>query len=372
MPVLSRRRRRSRHRSRSPRRARWALLLGIVGVALMIAGCGSSSSSSSTSPSGSSGSGGSGGSASTAAAAAATTAAPQGATVINCGVKVHVAKPPTKAISLNQGATELMLTLGLQKSMIGTAYLDDHVLPSLQKAYNSVPVLSKEYPSAESFLAKQPDFAIASYTSAFSAKEGVGTRSSLQKLGIATYLLPDGCPNAKTNVPWTFADDFAEIRQVGALFGIQARAQHVIAQQKAALKQAVGTGPLPGKGVRILWWDSDDKSPVIGACCGGPNLIMKTVGATNVFSGVKGNWQNVDWEAAIAAKPQVIVLINASWDTLQSKLKYIQSNPALQALPAVQHKRYVVIPFSDSTPGVRNVEAVKALAAGLRKLHLNG
>jgi iron complex transport system substrate-binding protein len=301
----------------------------------------------------------------------ATTSASPAATVVNCGMRVHVDKPPTRAISLNQGATELMLTLGLQKSMVGTAYLDDSVLPSLKPAYDSVPVLSKEYPSAESFLAKQPDFGIASYTSAFSAKEGVGTRSSLAKLGVATYLLPDGCPNANPNQPWTFADDFSEISQVGKLFGVSARAAQVIARQKAQLKQAVGSGPEPGKGVRILWWDSDDKSPVIGACCGGPNLIMKTVGATNVFAGVKGNWQNVDWETAIAKNPQVIVLVNASWDTLQSKLKYIASNAALQALPAVQHKRFVVIPFSDSTPGVRNVEAVQALAAGLRKLHLN-
>jgi iron complex transport system substrate-binding protein len=365
MPAVPCRRRSASTRSWRPGTT---TLLACAGLAAAIAGCGSSSSSSS--------------SVSPAAAAAstslatstspATATAAQGATVVNCGVHVHVAKPPTRAISLNQGATELMLTLGLQKSMLGTAYLDDSVLPSLKKAYDSVPVLSKEYPSAESFLAKQPDFAIASYASAFSPKEGVGARSSLSKLGVATYLLPDGCANANENVPWSFADDFAEIRQVGSLFGVQAKARQVIAQQQAQLKQAVGSGPLPGKGVRILWWDSEDKSPFVGTCCGGPGLIMKTVGATNVFAGVKGNWQNVDWEAAIAKNPQVIVLVNASWDTLQSKLKYIASDPALQALPAVKHQRYVVIPFSDSTPGVRNVEAVKALAAGLRKLHLSG
>jgi iron complex transport system substrate-binding protein len=359
---------RRRSASRSRLRSGTTTLLACAGLAAAIAGCGSSSSSTSSS----SVAVAAASTSSASSTSAATSTASKSATVVNCGVRVHVAKPPTHAISLNQGATELMLTLGLQKSMIGTAYLDDSVLPSLKKAYDSVPVLSKEYPSDESFLAKQPDFAIASYASAFSAKEGVGTRSSLSKLGVATYLLPDGCANANENVPWTFADDFSEIRQVGSLFGVQTKAQQVIAKQKAELKQSVGSGPLPGKGVRILWWDSEDKSPFVGTCCGGPGLIMKTVGATNVFAGVKGNWQNVDWEAAIAKNPQVIVLVNASWDTLQSKLKYIASNPALQALPAVKHKRYVVIPFSDSTPGVRNVEAVKALAAGLRKLHLDG
>jgi iron complex transport system substrate-binding protein len=367
MPAEPGRDRRFRHPLSLRLRTRTVAVLLCAGLAAGIAGCGSSSSSTESSAS----SGSSAGAAAT-STSASTTSASTAASVVNCGVKVHVAKPPTRAISLNQGATELMLTLGLQKSMIGTAYLDDSVLPSLKKAYDSVPVLSKEYPSAEDFLAKQPDFAIASYASAFSPKEGVGSRSSLDKLGIATYLLPDGCANADENVGWTFADDFSEIRQVGTLFGVSSKARRVIARQKAQLKQALGSGPLPGKGVRILWWDSEDKSPFIGACCGGPGLIMKTVGATNVFDHVKGNWQNVDWEAAIAKDPQVIVLVNAGWDTLQSKLKYIASNPALQALPAVKHKRFVVIPFSDSTPGVRNVEAVRALAAGLRKLHLNG
>lgn len=337
------------------------LCIGLVAVA----GCGSSSSSASSSTSESEPTSG----AETTSGGESTTG---GATVVNCGVHVHVDQPPTRAISLNQGATELMLTLGLQNSMIGTAYLDDSVLPSLQSAYESVPVLSKEYPSAESFLAEEPDFAIASYESAFGTKEGVGTRSSLEKLGIATYLMPDGCANANENVPWTFADNFNEIRQVGTLFGVEEKAQEVIARQQAELKEAVGSGPAPGKGHTVMWWDSDDKSPFVGTCCGGPGLIMKTVGATNVFAGVKGNWQNVNWEAAIAKDPEVIVLIDAGWDTAKSKIKFIEGDPALQSLPAVKEKHFVIIPFSDSTPGVRNVDGVKKLAAGLRKIYPSG
>jgi iron complex transport system substrate-binding protein len=335
-----------------------SLLAAVSAAATLCAACGSSSASSGTTQ------------AAAAASTTSTTAQSTAATITNCGVKVHVASPPKHAISLNQGATELMLTLGLQKRMAGTAYLDDSVLPSLKKAYDSVPVLSKEYPSAEKFLAARPDFAIASYASAFAAKGGVGTRSSLAKLGVTTYIMPDGCPNAgSSSTSWTFADDFSEIRQIGALFGVQNRAAQVITSQKAALRSAAAG--MPGKGLRILWWDSEDKAPFIGACCGGPALIMKAVGATNVFGHVKGDWQNINWESALKTDPNVIVLVNASWDTLKSKENYIAHDPALQALPAVRHKRFVVIPFSDSTPGVRNVDAVEKLAAGLRALHLN-
>ena len=48
---------------------------------------------------------------------------------------------------MNQPATEIMLALGLQDRMIGTAYLDDAILPAYADAYATVPVLAKEYPS---------------------------------------------------------------------------------------------------------------------------------------------------------------------------------------------------------------------------------
>ena len=57
---------------------------------------------------------------------------------------------------MNQHATEVMLELGLAKSLAGTAYLDDKVLPKYAAAYRSVPVLAAEYPSYEKLLAGRP------------------------------------------------------------------------------------------------------------------------------------------------------------------------------------------------------------------------
>ena len=62
--------------------------------------------------------------------------------VSNCGVFSKVYKSPTRAVTLNQGATEIMLALGLQDKMVGTAYLDDEIWPEFQAAYNKIPALS--------------------------------------------------------------------------------------------------------------------------------------------------------------------------------------------------------------------------------------
>lgn len=114
-------------------------------------------------------------------------------TIENCGQKITIESPPQRAITMNEGATEIMLKLGLQKHMIGTAYLDDpKVYPPLAKVYAQVPVLSKEYPSSEVVLAKNPDFVYGSYVSAFD-KTAAGTRPSLASHGIASYLSPNNC-----------------------------------------------------------------------------------------------------------------------------------------------------------------------------------
>ena len=52
-------------------------------------------------------------------------------------------EPPSRSITLNQHVTEVMLALELQDHMVGTAYIDDEILPQYQAAYQSIPVLGR-------------------------------------------------------------------------------------------------------------------------------------------------------------------------------------------------------------------------------------
>ena len=62
-----------------------------------------------------------------------------------------------------------MLALGLQDRLVGTAYLDDQILPEFAAAYQRIPVLAAKYPSREVLLAARPDFLYAAYPGAFGA-----------------------------------------------------------------------------------------------------------------------------------------------------------------------------------------------------------
>ncbi|MGW0506859.1 ABC transporter substrate-binding protein [Micromonospora sp. NPDC003241] len=291
---------------------------------------------------------------------AATASAAGPVSVTNCGIPVTVPSPPARAVTMNQPATEIMLALGLEDRMAGTAYLDDQVLPEYAAAYAKVPVLAKEYPSKEKLLELEPDFVYGSFASAF-GDEGAGDRAEWQKLGVGTYVSAAGCPKETRPAKLAIDDVFAEIREIAAIFGVAERAETLIADQK----QRIADVSADAKGTRVLWWDGGNDAPSAGACCGGPAMIMSAAGVTNIFDDLTGSWADTNWEAVVERNPDVIVLVDASWDTAADKQAFLEKHPALKDLPAVKGKRYVTLAFSSTSAGVRNVLAVEALARGV-------
>ena len=70
----------------------------------------------------------------------------------------------------------------------------------------------------------------------------------------------------------------------------------------------------------------------------------------------------------LEAKPDVIVLAHASWDTWEEKVEYLHNRSSSCEASVVQRGAYIQIPFSASTLGPRN--GVAALDLALAALHL--
>lgn len=293
-------------------------------------------------------------------------AKPYSVSLTNCGMDIKLDKAPSRAVALNQGMIEESLSVGAAKQMVGTAYLDNPVAPKLKADYDSVPVLSPDaYPSKEKFLEARPDFAMSSYASAFGDK-GVGSREELKASGITTYIDPFGCPNKADRPEATFENVWKGLSEVGAIFGRDDEASKIVGDQKAKLAQLKSEAA--GKGKKVVWWDSGSATPSVGGHSGGPALVMDAVGATNAFDSVQGAWGKVSWEQVVAADPDVIVTIEASWDQAAQKLAYLQKDPVLQNLRAVKNKKIVTVSFSEGTPGVSLIDGATHLAQELKKL----
>ncbi|OKJ54803.1 hypothetical protein AMK27_26905 [Streptomyces sp. CB02009] len=280
-------------------------------------------------------------------------------TVSNCGVKTTFKAPPKRAVTMNQHVTEVMLALGLEKSLVGTAYLDDAILPAYEKAYDSVPVLAKEYPSKEALLAANPDFVYGGYSSAFSGKDG-RSRDDLKRAGIDTRLNTEYCPSGSPSVD----DLYREVDEIGRTFGVPDRAAKWVSEARTTVaateKRLKGTAP-----VSVFVYDSGDKTAFTAGGKGIGNELITRAGGRNVFADLDKAFGDATWEQVVARKPEVVVIYDYGSTTVEQKKKRLIGDPALKDVPAIKNRRFAVMPLSDTVLGVRVPAAVDKLAAQL-------
>mmetsp|Transcript_12106 Transcript_12106/g.18750 ORF Transcript_12106/g.18750 Transcript_12106/m.18750 type:complete len:299 (+) Transcript_12106:73-969(+) len=284
---------------------------------------------------------------------ALTIAVPSNATtypvgISNCGVQSWIAQTPKRAVTLNQGTTEIMLALGLADRMVGTAYLDDEIWPEIAEDYNSIPVLSDTYPDIDTLVSVNPDFLYASYRSAFQASKDGGDdkridyfdileacdltmstsrgnatycRPELHDKNIQTYLQTPHCefeehrPNEVT-----LSNLYEEIWDIALIFDAFEEAQVLVSNIEAHFQAATNIVEQHGsEKPRVLWLDGwDPETPFVGSCCGSVQTIIEYSGAENIYADLgletKESWDDGNWKEIVEKDPDVIILVDASWD----------------------------------------------------------
>jgi iron complex transport system substrate-binding protein len=288
-------------------------------------------------------------------------------TVDNCGTEVTFDAAPERVVTIKSSTTEMLLALGVGDRIVATAYPDGPVPEEWAAAAPELPVLAERVPSQEVVLEQEPDLVYAGWESNFSA-DGAGERDSLEALGVHTYVAPSACKGEgyRPN-PLTVDDVFAEIREVAGIFGVEEAAEELIAEQRSQLD---AVEPLTTE-ASALWFSSGTDTPFVGAGIGAPQLVLDTLGLTNIASGIEDSWAPFNWEAVVDADPDVIVLVDADWNSVEQKIGVLESNPATANLTAVREGRYLTVDFAATEAGVRTVPAVVELADQLAALGLD-
>ncbi|WP_193335959.1 putative F420-0 ABC transporter substrate-binding protein [Devosia beringensis] len=283
-------------------------------------------------------------------------------TLDNCGVAVTLAAAPERVVTIKSTATEMLLALGLGDRIVGVGFQDGPVPEPWATAGAALPVLAEKLPSQEVVLEAEPDFVYGGWESNFAA-DGVGERPSLTELGIASYVSPAACRSIKP-VKLSFDGLFADIVEMGTIFDVAPAAEALIAEQQAELDAIVPDS----RGLTAVWYSSGTKAPYVGAASNAPAMMMTALGLDNIMGDVDDGWISASWEAIVDANPDVIVLVDAAWNSAAQKKTLLAENPITSQLDAVQHERYLVVPFPASEAGVRNVGATADMAAQLAAL----
>jgi len=295
------------------------------------------------------------------------TAASAQTTVQSCDREVTFDAPPRAAVSNDVNLTEMMLVLGLTDRMVGYTGISgwNKLDPDMTEGVAQLPELSEQYPSKEVLIGADADFFFAGWNYGMRVG-GEVTPETLEPFGIQVYELTESCIHIGEKGPAAMDDMYNDLRNLGAIFGVPERAEALISGYQADLASFLASLPPLDAAPRVFVYDSGEDVPFTAGLYAMPNALIEAAGGTNIMNDFDKSWGTVGWEAVVERNPEVVVIVNYGSVTAEEKRDFMMSNPAFADLDAVRNDRFVVLDYVEATPGPRNIEAVKTLAAAFR------
>jgi len=331
-----------------------ALAVPLVIASAVLAGCASSASSPASAP--------------PASVSAKTAAYP--VTITNCGSSITYARAPRRAVSNDINTTEEMLALGLESHMVGTFGVTGdgpagQPVPTQYLAgFHQVRDVSSDYFTKEELVGLHPDFLFAGWN--YGLQTGTSlTPQGLAQFGIKTLALTESCVHVQKGAATvSIADTYQDLRNLGEIFNLRAKAQQVISAMQAQV--AAARAKIAGlKPVTVFDYDSGEAAPFTGPGLATPNALISLGGGTNIFASLKQSWTSVSWEQVVKADPQCIIINDYGTPTAAQKEKFLETSPITKNLTAVKNRCFLLLSYDEVTPGPRNSQAVVAIARWL-------
>jgi ABC-type Fe3+-hydroxamate transport system substrate-binding protein len=264
--------------------------------------------------------------------------------VDDAGRRVVLHAPAARIVSLAPSLTELLFAVGAAAQVVGRTDWAD--FPVEVAAIRSVgDGLS---PNVEMIVSCRPDLVLF-----YASPSNDVAIAQLERAGVATASL-------KTD---DVADLMRVTRLVGRLSGHETQADSLVSwleTEISMLREARYRSVR--RSVLILAWDNP---PIVVG--GGSFLseIVELAGAKNLFGDVDRPSLTVSIEAVAERNPDVVLVAS------DSGLPGWVQRPEWQSIPAVRHRRFVVVQGSEfSRPSYRAPAAVRRLRSVLAELQL--
>ncbi|MBB3558951.1 iron complex transport system substrate-binding protein [Rhizobium sp. BK512] len=307
-------------------------------------------------------------------------------TLTNCGQQVTFEKAPAKIVSIGQGMTEVLFSLGLADKIAGTAVWVGPVLPQYADVNSRIKRLADNDPSFESVVGAEPDLVAAEFEWHVGTQGSVGKREQFGDLGINTYVAPADCV-AKINTDggdgvrkelFTMDLIYQEIAELSEIFDVKDRGDAVIADLKKREAAAVASvAGAAAKNLPVVFWFSSKEvkgDAFIAGKNSAPAYILKTLGAKNVVT-TEEEWPLVGWETISQANPAVIVIATMdrrryAADDPKVKVDFLENDPVTKELDAVRNKRFIMMDAQSMNPTIRTIDGIETLAKGIQSFGL--
>ncbi|WP_092875588.1 ABC transporter substrate-binding protein [Izhakiella capsodis] len=307
-------------------------------------------------------------------------------TIENCGYQETFNDPPQRVITIGQHETELLLALGLEKTIKGTSVWFGKLPADLTPRGKGLEKLADNTPGFEAVVARTPDLVLAQYSWHLGPQGEVATREQFEKLGIKTWLSPADCINKSVTdsanadgartAPFSIDTIKQEINELARIFNIEARGEALNETLSKRIASAIKrVKQPPATPLKVVFWFSSSRlngDPWVAGSNGVPGWISRTLGLQNIIS-IRDEWPAVSWEHIVRLQPDLIVFADMDRrlypaDDAKIKRHFLLNDPLTRQMPAVQKDHIIIVPAMSLNPSLRNVEAVELLSRHIATL----
>jgi iron complex transport system substrate-binding protein len=222
-----------------------------------------------------------------------------------------------------------------------------------------------EKASMEGVLGLEPDFYYSGWLYGFNNATGV-TPKELAKYGIGTYVLNESCIRVGPRPPLSMQSTYGDIDALGRIFGVEAKAQAIIAQQKQKIAAVQTRLTRVKRRYRVMYCSGciDDSAPRTTGAQGFPKVIIDQAGGKHIFDDIEDSYVNVSWEAVLQRDPEWLI-IDANWRRPEEVISYLTTSRQLKDVTAIKKRQFIFVRLPEFEPSTRNAEAIERIARTL-------
>lgn len=279
-------------------------------------------------------------------------------TIQNGDRTITFTEMPSGVLCCHLYAAENMVMLGLgdyivAKNIPGNAA--EVPLPELAAEFEGIPEIERSHENA---VASGADLVIGQ-VSAFGESKW-GSYEMFASKGINCYTI-----SGTLAADETIENVYEDIRALGMIFKVEDRAETLIADIQAridAVQAAVAEIPEEER-VSVFVMDSFNGNEIYTTSAGLQSNLIELAGAKNATRNMADSrWFTTSVETLVATNPDFIIFNDYGSQTIEEKIEFVDSNPALQDVTAVKNKAYIIIPLVAVMQDVRAASACETFA----------
>ncbi len=282
-------------------------------------------------------------------------------TIQNGDRTVIFTEMPQHVLCANLYSAENMAMLGLEDYIVGknvAANPAEVPLKELAGALADVPEIERSHENA---VAAEADLVIGQ-VSAF--KENAwGTYEQLESKGIHALVITGTLVDDET-VEHVYQD----IENLGKIFKVEEKAEALIGDIQAQIRdtQDKVKDVAEEDKLTVFVFDSFNGNEIYTTSSGLESNLIELAGGCNVTKGMADSrWFNTSVETLVETNPDVLIVNDYGSQTVEEKLEFLTSNPALTEVPAIKDQRIMVIPLVSVMQDVRAASACQTIATYL-------